>query len=93
MRFTRMALPQGTIFLRTHPLMNRHTLYNNAMFIVDFSALRYRPMKGRDTKMQDNIQAKDEDLRRGQWITEAGLEMRFAGLTCGYIGGFGESIA
>lgn len=93
MKFVRLQLPQGTIFLRTHPLMNRHTLYKNSMFLVDFSALRYRPMKGRDTKAQDNIQGKDEDLRRGQWMTEAGLEVRYGGLTCGYIGGFGEAIA
>ena len=93
MRFKRLSLPQGSIFLKTHPLMNRHTLYNNAMFIVDFSALRYRPMKGRDTKAKDNIQNDDEDLRRGQWLTEAGLEVRYGALTCGYIGGFDAAIA
>jgi hypothetical protein len=56
------------------------------MFIIDFSSLRWRPLKGRDTKMMDNIQAKDEDLQRGQWLTEGGLEVRYGGLTNGYLG-------
>ncbi len=86
MNFREFILPQGRLFLRTHPLMNRHNLYSQAMFIVDFSALRWRPLRGRDTKFQDNIQNKDEDLRRGQWLTEAGLEVRYGGLTCGYLG-------
>jgi hypothetical protein len=36
--------------------------------------MRYRPLSGRDTKFQDNIQANDADERKGQWITEAGVE-------------------
>ena len=89
MNFMEYLLPQGRLLLKTHPLMNRHSLYKNSMFVIDFSALRWRPMRNRDTKFQDNIQAKGEDARRGQWITEAGIELQFGGLTCGYIGGFG----
>ena len=87
--FIEYILPQGRLFLKTHPLMNRHSLYKNSMFIVDFSSLRYRPMRNRDTKFQDNIQQKGEDAIRGQWMTEAGIEVLFGGLTNGYIGGFG----
>ncbi len=93
MHFKRLELPQGTIFMKTHPLMNKNSLYNNSMIIIDFSAIKYRPLVGRDTKTEDNIQAKGEDLQRGQWITEAGLEVTGGGLTCGYIGGFANSIA
>lgn len=88
MNFAEYRIPQGTFFIKTHPLMNRHTLYRNSWFVVDFSAIRYRPFVGADTKSMDNIQAKGEDLRRGQWLTEAGIEVRHGGLTCGYIGGF-----
>lgn len=88
MSFAEYRIPQGTLYLKSHPLMNRNSLYTNSMFIVDFSALRYRPLKGRDTKMIDDVQTKDEDLRRGYWQTEAGLEVRYGGLTCGYVGGF-----
>lgn len=88
MNFQEYRLPQGTLFFKTHPLMNRHSLYKNSMFIIDFSALKYRAVKNRDTKMHDNAQAKDEDLVRGYWQTDAGIEVNYGGLTCGYIGGF-----
>jgi hypothetical protein len=86
MNFNEYVLPQGRLLLKTHPLMNRHALYKNSMFMIDFSALRWRPMKNRDTKFKDNIQNPDEDVRRGQWMTEGGIEVRYGGLTCGYIG-------
>lgn len=84
MQFRQFDMPQGTLYFRTHPLMNRNSLYTNSLFIVDASALRYRPL--RDTKSMDNIQLADEDTRKGQWLTEAGLEVRYGGLTCGYVG-------
>jgi hypothetical protein len=37
------------------------------------SAIKYRYL--RDTSPQDNIQANDEDQQKGQWLTEAGLEL------------------
>lgn len=83
-----LEFPQGSIYIRTHPLMSLHPVYNYSMFILDFASLKWRPMTGRDTKFEDNIQQKGEDLQKGQWITEAGLEMDFAGLTSAYIGGF-----
>lgn len=86
MNLREMVLPQGTLFLRTHPLLNRHSLYTNSMWIVDFSALKWRFLKGRDTKAIDNIQNKGEDAQRGMWQTEAGLEVDAGGLTCGYLG-------
>lgn len=86
MTFREFLMPQGRLLMRTHPLLNQNALYRDSMFIIDFSALKWRPLAGRDTKFQDNIQNKDEDLRRGQWLTEAGLEMEYGGLTCGYLG-------
>lgn len=79
-------LPQGSIFLRTHPLMNRNSLYSKSMFIVDASSLIWRPMKGRDTRFKDNVQGNGEDTRKGMWMTEGGLEVRWGGLTNGYLG-------
>jgi len=84
MRLRQFDLPQGSFYFRTHPLMNRNSMYTNSLFIIDGSALRYRYM--RDTHTQDNIQLPDEDVRKGQYMTEAGLEVRYGGLTCGYIG-------
>jgi len=86
MNMREFVLPQGRLFLRTHPLMNRHAQYKDSAFIIDFSALKWRPL--RDTKSQDNIQANDADTRKGQWMTEAGLEVSRGGLSCGYHGNF-----
>lgn len=84
MNFRTFEMPQGTFYFRTHPLMNRDPQYQNSLFIVDGSALRYRYL--RDTKSRDDIQPKDQDSRKGEWLTEAGLEVRHGGLTCGYVG-------
>ena len=85
MKLSRWILPQGEIFLRTHPLFNTHGRFTNDAFIFDPSVLRFRYM--RDTKMQDNIQANDADEQKGQWLTEAGLELEHA-KTCTWISNF-----
>lgn len=85
MQLQRWILPQGTMYVRTHPLLNVHGFYTNSAFIIDPSAIIYRYM--RDTKPQDNIQANDEDFLKGQWLTEAGLEIRHE-KTMAYIGNF-----
>lgn len=69
-------LPQGTLYVRTHPLFNTHGRFTNDAFVFDPSALIYRYM--RDTKPQENIQANDADETKGQWLTECGLEMQHA---------------
>lgn len=74
MNLQRWIIPQGTFYVRTHPLMNVNSRFTNGAFVVDPSSLRYRPMNGRDTKFMDNIQNNDEDSRKGMWITEAGVE-------------------
>lgn len=80
-----LQLPQGTLFLRTHPIFNQHSLFNSSGMIIDFSAIRWRYTKGRDTTFKDDVQAKDEDVRRGYWMTEGGVELWYGGLTCGYL--------
>lgn len=85
MQLQRWLLPQGTVLLRSHPLMNTHGRYTNSMFVVDPSALKYRFL--RDTKMEDNIQANDADEQKGQWLTECGLEVRHQ-RTMAYLGNF-----
>lgn len=86
MNLRRFVLPQGQLFIRAHPLMNRHPLYRNSAFIIDFSALKYRYL--RDTKAEDNIQLPGQDSRKGQWLSEISLEVRHGGLSCGYHGNF-----
>lgn len=92
MQLQRWIIPQGTFYLRTHPLFNVHpgssaprTGYTYSMLVVDPSALRYRYL--RDTKPQDNIQANDADEQKGQWLSECGLEINHE-RTMAYIGNF-----
>jgi hypothetical protein len=85
MELQRWILPQGTLYVRTHPLMNQHARYTNSMFIIDPSGIRYRPL--RDTRPQEKIQANDADTEKGQWLTEAGLEVNHE-KTMGYLGNF-----
>lgn len=84
--FQELKLPQGRIFFRTHPMFNQHSLYSRSMMVLDFDALRWRHTAGRDTHPQDNLQQKGEDVKRGQWFTEGGLEVNYAGLTMAYLG-------
>lgn len=86
MELKALKFPQGTIYLQTHPLFNQHAYLNRSMMLIDFSAIRWRHAPGRDTKFEDNIQLPGEDVKRGQWLTEGGLEVDYGGLTCGYIG-------
>jgi len=75
MELQKWILPQGTLYVRSHPLMNTHPIYTLSAFGIDPSVLIYRPMQNRDTKAMDNIQANDADTRKGQWLTEAGIEV------------------
>jgi hypothetical protein len=56
------------------------------MFVSDFDALKWAPLEGRDTKAHDDVQAKDEDVRRGFFQTEGGIEVGYGGLTMAYLG-------
>lgn len=85
MKLQRWVLPQGTIYIKSHPLFNTHSKFTNDMMIIDPSALKFRYM--RDTTFKDNIQANDADEQKGQWLTEAGLELEHA-KTMGYISNF-----
>lgn len=93
MNFRELAFPQGRILLRTHPLLSRHPIYTYSMWLLDFSIIKWRPLTGRDTKPIDDIQNKDEDLKRGMWLTEAGLMVDMGGQTLGYIGGLDSAPA
>lgn len=66
--------PHGTLSIVQHPLLVQG--YAGTSFILDMEELAYRPLPGRDTKLMTNIQDNDEDGRRDQYITEAGLELK-----------------
>ena len=85
MALQEFVTPQGRFFLKTHPLLNTHGRFTNSMFIINGAGLRYRYL--RDTRPEENIQANDADQKKGQWLTEAGLELNHE-RTFGYLGNF-----
>lgn len=85
MQLQSFVTPQGIFYIKSHPLMNTHPRYTNSMFILNPAGLKYRYLM--DTKPQDNIQANDSDTKKGQWITEAGLEINHE-RTFAYLGNF-----
>jgi hypothetical protein len=86
MNLRELILPQGRLLLRTHPLLSRHGLYSKSLWVLDFASITYVTLAGRDTKYKDDVQDKDEDIRRGFVQTECGIELDRGGLTCAYIG-------
>lgn len=85
MNLQRWVLPQGTVGIKSHPLMNNHARFTYSAFILDAASLIYRPL--RDTRFKNNTQANDKDSIEGMWLTECGLEVQNEH-TCGYIGNF-----
>lgn len=87
MDFQEFRMPNGTVMLRSHPLLSRHGLYKNSAFVIDFDALKYVNQKDRpDGKPKDDVQAEDEDVRRGFIQTDCSIEVDYGGLTMAYLG-------
>lgn len=72
---TRYVTPFGVYNIVLEPLFEG-AVYGGFGVALDVENVRYRPLKGRDTKLETNIQANDADERQDQYITEAGLEVR-----------------
>jgi len=91
MNLQRWILPQGVLYVKTHPLMNVHGRYSASAFVINPSGIVYRPLNGRDVKPDENggkgIQAPDVDSFRGQWIGEVGLEFHHLN-SMAYLGNF-----
>lgn len=86
MDFQQFMMPNGKVLLKSHPLLSRHGLYKKSAFVLDFDAIKYVYMNGRDTKEKDDVQTEDEDVRRGFIQTECSVEVGYGGLTMAYLG-------
>jgi hypothetical protein len=87
MTFQEFVMPQGRLLIKSHPLLNRHGgIYSKSLWVLDFDSINYVYLKGRDTSTKDDVQAKDEDVRRGFYQTECSLALDRGGLTCAYVG-------
>jgi hypothetical protein len=67
--------PFGVLHLAYDPLLEG-AVYGGYGVVVDLENIKYRPLKGRDTQLETDIQANDEDQRKDQYITEAGIEVK-----------------
>lgn len=72
---TRYSTFAGDLLVQLHPMFRQIPSMANAMVIVDLPYVKYRYMKGRDTKLQKNIQTPDFDGVKHQYLTECGLEI------------------
>lgn len=88
MSLNRWILPQGELLIKTHPLYSQHPKLNNAMTIIAPASLKYRYLRNRDTKFEDNIQLPGYDSLMGQWMSECSLEVHHE-YTMGHFAGFG----
>jgi hypothetical protein len=76
---TEYVSPQGVVKIIPHDMLEGtgglQTGYSGWGFLLDLEKLSYRPLQNRDTRMKMNIQNTDEDTVKGEYITEAGLEV------------------
>lgn len=66
----------GKYYLMNDQRILEGAIYGGYGVVIDPANIKYRPLNGRDTKLETNIQANDADGRTDQYITEAGLEVR-----------------
>ena len=87
MDFQEFLLPNGRVLMKSHPLLSIHGLYKKSAFLVDFASIKWVTMAGRpDGTAKDDVQADDEDVRRGYWQTDGSLEVDNGGLSMAYLG-------
>ncbi len=72
---TKYVSPHGVLNIVPEPLFEG-AVYGGYGVCLDVANVKYRPLKGRDTKLLTNIQANDADERKDEYLTEAGLEVR-----------------
>src|SRR5215471_3704417 len=87
MDFQEFRMPNGTVLLKSHPLLSIHGLYKKSAFVLDFDAIKYITMNGRpDGRAKDDVQLEEEDVRRGFFQTDCSVEVDYGGLTMAYLG-------
>lgn len=74
--------PHGTLNIVTHYLIEALSSTDKhwgEILVLDFESIYYRYLAGgvggsRDTHVNQNIQARDEDGRKDEWLSECGLQ-------------------
>lgn len=79
----------GELRMVNHPLFSEHPDWRKAGVIIDTRNVMYRYLKGRDTRFLRERQGNGEDMVVHEFMTKAGLELRFA-RTHGYLTGVSD---
>lgn len=77
MNLTGLETIHGKLWFKTHPLFNKRPWMKNHMLFLDVPNLVYRHLTDSDTTLLKNRQGNDADRRKDEWLTEAGLEVRY----------------
>lgn len=76
---TRYVSPHGVINIIPHDMLEgtggSNEEYGGYGFLVDPESVNYRYLSNRDTRMKMDIQNPDEDARKGEFLTEVGLQL------------------
>lgn len=75
MKVVQHSTIDGDVYYKTHPLFNIDPDLKYSCLYLDIPNLEYRPLLDSDTTLLKNRQENDEDRRKDEWITEAGLEL------------------
>jgi len=75
MHMVEFVSPFGVLFMKQHPLFNQHAVHWSQMLCIDLANLVYRWLD--DTTFLINRQARGDDARKDEFLTEAGLELQF----------------
>jgi len=68
--------PFGTVLFKNHPLFNEVTAHSKMALFLTLQNIKYRPLRGRDTKFLKDRQARGADKKTDEYLTEAGLEVQ-----------------
>lgn len=73
MNVTAYTGPFGTIHTVYHKMLEGQK-YGGYMIVIDMKEVGYRPLSNRDTKLLVSRQPNDQDGKKNEYLTEAGLE-------------------
>lgn len=68
---------RGTVHYKVHPLFDEDPDLADCCLFLDIADMMYRPLSDSDTVFLKGRQENDRDGRKDEWITEAGLELKF----------------
>lgn len=68
--------PFGEVMFKTHPLFSENATFTSWGLVIDAAHMKYRFLKGRDTKYLPNRQGAGIDGVLDEYLTEAGYELR-----------------